>query len=205
MRPYGFDFYIQVRYNRNMKPIFYLIAGANGSGKTTLGHELLCAKKDIVFLNTDEIAAKIGDNTGLQAGKIIQEKLDKILAAKKSFVWESTISGNHHLRILEKARKAGFEIVLVYVFLDSVELNIARIKKRVLLGGHDVPEQDIRRRMSRSVKNFSDASKLANQWELYYNGDDNYELVARGVNISKETFAEEIIDDDKYKKFKGLK
>jgi len=183
-----------------MKPTFYLIAGANGSGKTTLGHELLREHKDLVSLNTDEIAAKIGDKTGFSSGKIIQDRLDKVIAAKESFVWESTISGVHHRRILEKARRAKYEIILIYMFLDSVDLNIARVQKRVALGGHNVPESDIRRRFARSIKNFWGVKTLADQWELYYNGDDNYEQVARGTPDY-----EEIIDDDKYKKFKAIK
>ncbi|MCL2331512.1 MAG: zeta toxin family protein [Proteobacteria bacterium] len=183
-----------------MKPILYLIAGANGSGKTTLGRELLREKTNLVFLNTDDIAAKIGDKIGLQSGRAIQEKLYEILGSKKSFVWESTISGVHHLRIIEKARAAKYEIVLIYVFLGSVDLNIARVQKRMSMGGHKVSETDIRRRFQRSILNFPAVKKLADHWELYYNGDDNYELVARGADGFEET-----IDEDKLKKFKAIK
>lgn len=160
-----------------MKQTLYLIAGANGSGKTTLAHELLHDEK-ITFLNPDEIAAEINDRVGLAAGKILLKRLDEIFKAKKSFAMESTISGQHHLRVLERAGKAGYEIVLIYVFLDNVALNIARVQKRVKLGGHNVPEADIRRRWTKSVCNFSRTAGLADRWKLYYNGHDNYELVA---------------------------
>jgi predicted ABC-type ATPase len=180
-----------------MKPVFYLIAGANGSGKTTLAHELLHEEK-LVFLNADEIAARIQDDVGLAAGKILLKELDDVLAAKKSFAIESTISGSHHLRVLEKTKNAGYETVFVYVFLDNVELNVTRIRKRVLLGGHNVPEADVRRRYERSMTNFRNVKKLINRWELYYNGGMSYNLVARGNG------GEEVLDSQLYEKFKRM-
>ncbi|MDR1337999.1 MAG: zeta toxin family protein [Rickettsiales bacterium] len=178
-----------------MKPIFYLIAGANGSGKTTLGHELLDKEKELIYLNADELAAKMDDKIGISAGKIIHTNLKEVISSRKSFVWESTISGNHHIGILEKARKAEYEIVFVYIFLDSPDVNLARIKKRVALGGHDVPASDVIRRFYKSMKNFSVAAGLVDRWKLFYNGDDNFELVAEGNKRNIE-----ILNDDLCKK-----
>lgn len=179
----------------------YLIAGANGSGKTTLAHELLKDEPGLVFLNADETAAKIGDKLGIRAGKIVLENIDKVLLSGKSVALESTISGKHHERAIKKFRAKKYEIILIYVFLDFPEANIARVKKRVALGGHNIPESDIRRRFYKSVKNFWPAAKLVNHWKLFYNGDDNYELIAEG-NKS----IEQIMNDELYKKFnKGLK
>ena len=180
-----------------MRKVLYLIAGANGSGKTTLAHELLKDSPGLLFMNSDEIAAKIGDNLGVQAGKIMLEKLAETFKKKKPFALESTISGLHHLRVLEMAKKAKYEIDLIYVFLDFPEANIARIKKRVQLGGHDIPEDVVVRRFYKSVRNFWPASELANHWKLYYNGDGNFELVAEDG---------EIMNEDLYNKFKkGLR
>jgi predicted ABC-type ATPase len=179
----------------------YIIAGANGSGKTTLAHELLREEKDLVFLNADEIAREINDDLGLRAGKIVLERADELLKAKKSVALESTISGKYHERLIEKFKKSGYEIVLIYVFLNLPELNIARIKNRVALGGHNVPDQDVIRRFHKSVKNFWAATGLADRWKLYYNGDDNYEQIAAGRDDVLE-----ILNDDLYNRFKkGLK
>ena len=180
-----------------MKKTLYLIAGANGSGKTTLAHELLKDEPGLLFMNSDEIAAKIDDKLGVQSGKIMLKRLADTFAKKKSFALESTISGLHHLRVLEMARAAKYEIDLIYVFLDFPAANIARIKKRVALGGHDIPEDVVIRRFYKSVRNFWTAAELADQWKLYYNGDDNFELVAENG---------EVMNEDLYKKFKkGLK
>ena len=49
----------------------------------------------------------------------------------------------------------SFEVVLIYIGTESVEINLARIAKRVLGGGHDVPEIDVRRRYLRSLQSAS--------------------------------------------------
>ena len=118
----------------DIKNKLYIIAGPNGSGKTTMAHELVKNEK-ITFLNADEIAAKHNDSTGLLPSRILLDKLDKLIHNKKSIVLESTISGHYHNKVIEQARKAKCEIILVYVFLDSVEQNLARIKHRVAMGG----------------------------------------------------------------------
>lgn len=174
----------------------YLIAGPNGSGKTTLAKELV-KEDDIVFLNADEIAEKLHDNIGLSAGRALLDKLEMCLKCKESVVLESTISGNYHEHVVQRAKKAKYEIVFIYIFLSSVEQNLARIKQRVMLGGHNVPETDVIRRYKRSLRNFWDTQKAVNQWELYYNGENSYELVARGCDDILE-----IMDDALYNKFK---
>jgi predicted ABC-type ATPase len=179
-----------------MQRKLYLIAGANGSGKTTLAHELLKEAKDLTFLNSDEIAKNIGDELGLQSGRILLKRLDDFLKDKKSVVLESTISGKYHEHVIKKFRAAKYEIIFIYVFLESIEQNIARIKQRVLLGGHNIPESDVRRRFGRSIANFWKVIKLADVWKLYYNAETSYELIARG-SISDA----KVINDDIYKKF----
>ena len=178
-----------------MKQNLYLIAGANGSGKTTLARELLREEK-ITFLNTDEIAANIGDKLGFLSGKILLSQLDKILMAKEPFAIESTISGKYHFHILKQARHIKYEVTLIYMFIENVELNIARVQKRVSMGGHNVPEDDIRRRWKRSIYNFQETAKLADSWKIYYNGGVSYELIAHSTKGILE-----VQDENKYKIF----
>jgi len=180
-----------------MKKKLYLIAGANGSGKTTLAHELLREEQGLVFLNADETAAKIGDSVGLAAGRVILTEINNMLTSGKSFVLESTISGNYHKRVLTEAKNSGYEVIMFYVFLNSVDLNIERIKNRVALGGHNVPDEDIIRRFDKSIKNFWDIAKIVDFWELYYNSGNDYELIAKGNSDNV------IHNNDLYNLFKG--
>jgi predicted ABC-type ATPase len=77
------------------------------------------------------------------------------------------------------ARLAGFEIVLVYIGTENVEINLARIRNRVLAGGHDVPEKDVRRRYKRSFENLPIAIKRADHTILFDNStEDGYRLIA---------------------------
>jgi len=77
------------------------------------------------------------------------------------------------------ARAHGFEIVLVYIGTENVEINLARIRDRVLAGGHNVPEPDVRRRFTRSFQNFPLAIQRADHTILFDNStEEGYRLVA---------------------------
>jgi predicted ABC-type ATPase len=75
-------------------------------------------------------------------------------AKDESFVVETTLSGRTMRRLLSRARNAGFEITIVFIYLDSPDTCVARVRERVRGGGHNVPENDIRRRFYRSCANF---------------------------------------------------
>ena len=96
-----------------------------------------------------------------------------------SFAVETTLAGKKYLQMILDAKNKGFEIVLVYVGTRSVEINLERIRNRVLSGGHDVPEQDVRRRYKRSFENLPAAIARADHTILFDNStDDGYRLVA---------------------------
>ena len=182
-----------------MSKIMYIIAGPNGSGKTTLAKEIV-REEDITFLNADEIAKNLNDKIGIRSGKILLSQMDELFRDGGSFVLESTISGLYHLRAIERAKQEHYDIVFIYVFLESAKQNIARIKMRVKLGGHNVPTVDVKRRYNRSLNNFWKTIPNVKYWELYYNGGERFELVAR--SDSKRL---EIVNEQAYNKFKGIK
>ena len=97
---------------------------------------------------------------------------------------ESTLSGRYLKDVIIKAKEKGFKVVLIYIFLESEIENILRVKNRVLNGGHDVPEVDIKRRYTRSRRLFwNNYKNMVDKWMLFFNGDDNYELVAEDDEI----------------------
>lgn len=84
------------------------------------------------------------------------------------------------------ARNLGFEVVLVYIGTEIVEINLARIANRVLAGGHDVPEADVRRRYQRSLKNVPIAISRADHVILFDNSSElGYQLL--GVMDQEQT------------------
>ncbi|MGC1452901.1 MAG: hypothetical protein WA830_22960 [Candidatus Sulfotelmatobacter sp.] len=97
----------------------------------------------------------------------------------KASLCEKTLAGKNYLRMMLDARRGGFEIVLVYVGTENVEVNLARIRNRVLAGGHDVPSEDVRRRYDRSFANLPIAIKRADHTILFDNStEEGYRLVA---------------------------
>ena len=175
--------------------VFYLIGGPNGSGKTTLARELIGDHPEISFLNADDIQHKYDVSPG-RAGMMLLDKMEEIFSSHASFAFETTLSGRLHNKFIKRAKSDGYKIVFLYVILSSVEQNLARVRQRVALGGHDVPESTIRRRYNKSILNFEPVAQMADQWELYYNGDKKYELLARGVHDQID-----IVNNPKYSTF----
>ena len=86
---------------------------------------------------------------------------------------ETTLAGSGVLRLMETARKAGYRSVVPYVSVDSPDQALIRIRNRVVLGGHDVPESDVRRRFARSQANLPAAIARADEVLLYDNTDSD--------------------------------
>lgn len=85
-------------------------------------------------------------STEIQAGRAALVKIHEMIDTRQSFIFETTLSSNQSLRMMRAAKAAGFKVGLYYVALDSVETNVERVRQRVLKGGHDIPEENIRRR-----------------------------------------------------------
>ena len=175
--------------------VFYLIGGPNGSGKTTLARELIGDHPEISFLNADDIQHDHNVNA-TRAGMMLLDKMEEVFSAHASFAFETTLSGRLHNKFIKRAKSDGYKIVFLYVFLSSVEQNLARVRQRVALGGHDVPESVVRRRYNKSMLNFEPVAQMVDQWELYYNGGKSYELLARGVHDQID-----IVNNPKYSTF----
>ena len=134
-----------------------MIAGPNGAGKTTTALSLLPAHAVYEFINADEIARGLApihpESMSLTASKLMIKRFRDLLAAKKSFAFETTASGINYLKHLKEARNYGYEINLFFLWLSSDDLAVKRVAKRVAQGGHNIPEETIRRRYKSGIKN----------------------------------------------------
>jgi predicted ABC-type ATPase len=160
------------------QPVLTVIAGANGAGKSTLTAGNLDVFGAIPVLDPD-VFANILHSSGrgisaISAGKEVLRSAKEHLRRAESFAVETTLSGKNYLQMMQYARGFDrcFEAVLIYIWTRSVEINLARIVKRVLVGGHDVPEIDVRRRYLRSLQNLPAAAGNADQVLLLDNSDD---------------------------------
>lgn len=157
------------------KPSIYLIAGCNGAGKTTFAKEFLPNEvKCLRFYNADEIArglSPLNPNAGAtKAGRLLLREVHISIERRETFALESTLSGKTYVRILGRALSLGFEIELHYLWLARPEQAVARVRRRVRMGGHNVPVVDIRRRFRRSLVHLvDDYLNLANRWVIWNN------------------------------------
>lgn len=157
-----------------MTPVLCILGGCNGSGKTTLARELLPRLGLMRFLNADEIARGLSplDPTlsAFRAGRLLLEEVRSLIASKASFALESTLSGKTHVALIREAKARGYRILMHYIVIGSATQAVARVALRVKLGGHHVPEDDIRRRFDRSRQHFlTDYLPLADEWGLWDN------------------------------------
>ena len=164
------------------RPTFTLIAGANGSGKSTLTNSNPDIFASFPILDPDVIAKTIQSavtaSSAITAGRQALQMAKQLLHNQKSFAVETTLSGKNYLQMMLDARNLGFEVVLVYIGTETVEINLARIANRVLVGGHDVPKPDVQRRYQRSLKNAPIAISRADHVILFDNStEQGYQLV----------------------------
>lgn len=165
----------------------YIIAGANGSGKTTFAKSFASIHK-MYFINADEIAKELDPNNitkhQVKAGRIFFQELKKRLEEHHSFVIETTLSGQYLVKYIKKAHDNGFEVEMIYLFLEKPETNIERVAVRVIGGGHHIPKDDIIRRFYRSKELFFKVYKdLVDYWEIYYNSNEIFEKIADSHDV----------------------
>ncbi|BAZ09172.1 hypothetical protein NIES4071_09780 [Calothrix sp. NIES-4071] len=136
-------------------PRLIVIAGSNGAGKSTFtrnAHSL-----NLPIIDPDAEARAINpdnpESIAVAAGKVAIRRAREYLSNNQSFAVETTLSGSTYLKMMRDAKAKGYETNLIYVGIDNVETNIGRVATRVLAGGHNVPDEDVRRRYERSLNN----------------------------------------------------
>lgn len=161
------------------KPTLCVIAGPNGSGKTSMTIQLLQNEwsEGSLYINPDNIAQeKFGDwnspDAVMKAAKVATELRYKCLEEKKDFVFETVFSSEEKLDFLRKAHEFGFFIRFFYVCTSNPMINVSRITKRYLEGGHEVPISKI---ISRYYKSYINATKAINFVDRAYIYDNSVE------------------------------
>lgn len=158
-------------------PTFTVVAGPNGSGKSTLTRLARESFQDAPILDPDAIARSMASTSADGGSPIdgVREVLasaDRLIQARQSFLVETTLSGKTYLRMMRHAKSLGYTVVLFFVGTASVDINLKRVAQRVENGGHDVPEEDQRRRYPRSMGNMRKAFELADEAVLFDNSAD---------------------------------
>ncbi|QNL51858.1 zeta toxin family protein [Olivibacter sp. SDN3] len=179
-------------------PNLYIIAGCNGAGKTTASYtvlpEILNCKE---FVNADIIAAGISpfnvESVALEAGRIMLNRINELIEERVDFAFETTLATRSYVSLIRNARDRGFNVILLFFWLDSPEQAQKRVAKRVASGGHHIPDDIVARRYKRGVVNlFELYIPICDEWMVFVNMDVSPELIAKSDSLGKEIYNTEL-------------
>jgi len=156
-------------------PSVVVLAGPNGAGKTTTAPDLLRGTLAVnEFVNADAIAGGLSafapHAVGFEAGRIMLVRLRELAAQRMNFAFETTLASRSFAPWLRRLVSSGYQMHLLFLWLPDAELAVARVRDRVVKGGHDIPAADIRRRYDRGLDNFFALYRqFATSWRMLDN------------------------------------
>lgn len=182
----------------NSRRALYIIAGCNGAGKTTASMTVLpevlhCRE----IVNADEIAKGLSpfrpEEVAVQAGRLMLERIDRLLARGETFAIETTLATRSYARLVRRAKAAGYTVVLLFFWLPSPEMAEMRVAQRVAEGGHDIPREVIRRRYRLGLRNLL---------EIYAPEVDVWSMFDNTLQQAPIVLNNEVVDHGKFMKIK---
>lgn len=184
------------------KPLLIVIAGPNGSGKTTITGQLLHHEwlEDAVYVNPDNVARdKFGDwnspNAVLHAAKYCEQLREECLMQCKSLIFETVLSAPDKVDFIKRVIQKGYFVRLFFVSTGNPQINAARIAKRVMEGGHDVPIPKIISRYTKSILNCQRLADIVDRLYVYDNSCDGKEaklLFRKSNGVLMKQYTEDI-------------
>ena len=159
----------------NSQPSVIVLAGPNGAGKSTAAPALLHGTLGVTeFVNADVIAQGLSAfdpaSVAMTAGRIMLSRLKELAEQRVSFSFETTLASRTFAPWLRGLIAAGYSFRLVFLWLPSADVAVARVAERVKMGGHGVPEETIRRRYGKGIANFFTLYRpLVKSWHVYDN------------------------------------
>lgn len=167
-------------------PTIIVIGGPNGAGKSTVAGSLLGHLGARTFINADLIARGLSglnpQSRAFESGRVMLHEMRRLTARMETFAFETTLASRSFAPWIKRLQRCGYEFWLEYVWAQSPEIALARVASRVRAGGHDVPEEVVRRRWCRSAFNFWHLyAPIAQRWVVYDNSTGGEcERVAEG-------------------------
>lgn len=176
----------------------FIIAGCNGAGKTTASYNMLPDILEVKeFVNADEIAKGLSpfqpERVSMAAGRLMLERIHQLMEKKEDFAFETTLATRTYVKLVEEAHQKGYFSTLLFFYLESPELAIQRVAQRVSEGGHHIPEEVIRRRYGRGLKNFFQLfSPLVDDWTFVDTSEKTHKVIAEKGNEKPLIYNQEI-------------
>jgi predicted ABC-type ATPase len=183
----------------------YIIAGCNGAGKTTASFTILPEILDCKeFVNADEIAKGLSpfqpEKVAFEAGRIMLKRISELLSENENFAFETTLSTKSYKSKIAEAQVKGYRVILLFFWLQSIDLAKERVRTRVLEGGHNIEPFVIERRYLRGIKNlFEIYLPIVDAAFIFDNSEAKHDFVA-DKQINKEL---NIVNFDKFNLLKS--
>lgn len=171
-----------------LRPRLWIVAGPNGSGKSSaydrsdvdeFGGSVWIINPDLLtqrIMTVERLALRAANLAAVQR---IEAWLEASISVHQTIGVETVLSTAKYRALVEKAKAVGFEVRLIYVYLRSAELQLDRIRLRVLKGGHDVPADKVRERRERSFAQAGWFLDAADEAWIFDNSTSEPELVGR--------------------------
>jgi predicted ABC-type ATPase len=161
-----------------------IIAGPNGAGKTSFANQYLPAEREgLVFVNADEIARELsplglsGAALDLTAGRTMLTRIEQLFEARVEFMLETTLASLRYAQKIPLWQEAGYNVSLIYLRLPNPERSIERVRQRVAMGGHDVPESVVRQRFAKSLRYLEELYKpIVDEWYIWDSVEGDFRL-----------------------------
>ena len=137
-------------------------------------------------VNPDQIARALSPDDpsamAYEAAQAAESVRQDLVARGVSFCMETVFSDpkGAKLAFLRRAQEWRYLVILVFIGLDTGELAIARVIERVEAGGHDVPDEKVLSRFSRTLDNLTHTLEFVDGAFLFDNSsaDEPFRFVA---------------------------
>lgn len=154
-------------FDKERRPEIIVFAGPNGSGKTTATKLVKVLEP---YINADDIK-RTTHCSDMEAALAAEKLREDNLAKGNDFTFETVLSTDRNLQLLQRAKEQGCFIRCIYVLTSNPDINVSRVRSRELAGGHGVPEDRIRGRYKKALALIPQLVEVCDVLHIYDNTD----------------------------------
>lgn len=165
--------------NKIFQPEVIVFAGPNGSGKTTITN---MARTVGDYINADDIK-RTTLCTDIEAALKAEELRNAAIGEHKDFTFETVLSTDRNLKLLQLAKGEGYFIRAIYVLTADPNINVARVTSRVSTGGHGVPEDKIKSRYTKALALIPQLVEISDIVHIYDNTIEPFRIFKKRKDV----------------------